>query len=96
MMYRIIGQALEKAGLSECNHPRDFLNFYCLGQREPELEENLSLANNPSENSALVCFLLLFYFVLKLLDLVNIKKIVTSSFNVHVLSFKPMHFFFYL
>lgn len=53
MMYRIIGQALEKAGLSECNHPRDFLNFYCLGQREPELKENLSLANNPSENSAL-------------------------------------------
>ncbi|ONK62965.1 uncharacterized protein A4U43_C07F10000 [Asparagus officinalis] len=53
MMYRVIGQALEKAGLSECNHPRDFLNFYCLGRREPELKEASSLANNPTDNSAL-------------------------------------------
>ncbi|KAI4375535.1 hypothetical protein MLD38_013393 [Melastoma candidum] len=33
MMYQIIAQAIEKAGLM--NHPRDYLNFYCLGKREP-------------------------------------------------------------
>lgn len=68
MMYRIIGQALEKAGLSECNHPQDFLNFYCLGQREPETKDSSSV-NNPTDNSALVClnFILFSYFVLNYL-----------------------------
>ncbi|XP_015878934.3 phospholipase D delta [Ziziphus jujuba] len=34
MMYRIVTQALESVGLSEQYHPREFLNFYCLGKRE--------------------------------------------------------------
>lgn len=34
MMYGIIGEALEKAGLCNTHHPQDYLNFYCLGKRE--------------------------------------------------------------
>ncbi|MCE3215700.1 hypothetical protein HAX54_003234 [Datura stramonium] len=34
MMYKIVAEALEKAGLSQYFHPQDYLNFYCLGKRE--------------------------------------------------------------
>ncbi|KAK4339905.1 hypothetical protein RND71_041367 [Anisodus tanguticus] len=34
MMYKIIAQALENAGISQFFHPQDYLNFYCLGSRE--------------------------------------------------------------
>ncbi|KAK6805306.1 hypothetical protein RDI58_003091 [Solanum bulbocastanum] len=34
MMYKIIAQALENAGISQFFHPQDYLNFYCLGNRE--------------------------------------------------------------
>ncbi|KAJ3683485.1 hypothetical protein LUZ60_013712 [Juncus effusus] len=36
MMYKIIASTLEKEGLDEIYHPQDYLNFYCLGKREPE------------------------------------------------------------
>lgn len=81
MMYRTIAQELEYAGLSECNHPRDYLNFYCLGQREPgEMGESL-LASNPSENSAVVCSLFLFNSYSKIeMD----SELVSSSFSNQV------------
>ncbi|KAL3003771.1 hypothetical protein AAZX31_08G124200 [Glycine max] len=53
MMYKIIADALEKAGLSDKYHPQDYLNFYCLGKREPQ-STNISPTPNPSENRALV------------------------------------------
>lgn len=53
MMYRIIGQALQEAGLSETSHPQDYLNFYCLGKRESTMKEMSSPTNNSSENSTL-------------------------------------------
>ncbi|KAL5053708.1 hypothetical protein RYX36_034390, partial [Vicia faba] len=28
-MYNIVADALAKAGISECYHPQDYLNFYC-------------------------------------------------------------------
>ncbi len=31
MMYHIIGQAMQRAGVHD-QHPRDYLAFYCLGQ----------------------------------------------------------------
>ncbi|KAL5175522.1 Phospholipase D beta 2 [Glycine soja] len=52
MMYKIIADALEKAGLSDKYHPQDYLNFYCLGKREPQ-STNISPTPNPSENRAL-------------------------------------------
>ncbi|XP_010244835.1 PREDICTED: phospholipase D delta-like isoform X2 [Nelumbo nucifera] len=51
MMYRIVGQALDNAGLSNKCHPQDFLNFYCLGKREPGSPDRSS-QTNPSENNA--------------------------------------------
>lgn len=30
MMYHIIGQAMQKAGVHD-QHPKDYLSFYCLG-----------------------------------------------------------------
>ncbi|KAL3020677.1 hypothetical protein AAZX31_05G157000 [Glycine max] len=53
MMYKIVADALEKAGLSYQYHPQDYLNFYCLGKREPQ-STNISPTPNPSENRALV------------------------------------------
>ncbi|KAK9907703.1 hypothetical protein WJX75_008493 [Coccomyxa subellipsoidea] len=35
MMYSLIGEALKARGMTE--HPRDYLNFFCLGNRETEL-----------------------------------------------------------
>ena len=32
MMYKLIGDALKAQGSSD--HPRDYLNFFCLGNRE--------------------------------------------------------------
>uniref|UniRef100_A0A5B6Z9E0 Phospholipase D n=1 Tax=Davidia involucrata TaxID=16924 RepID=A0A5B6Z9E0_DAVIN len=54
MMYKIVAQALEKAGLSEVHHPQDYLNFYCLGKREASSLESTAQTNQPSENRALV------------------------------------------
>ncbi|XP_043711629.1 phospholipase D delta-like isoform X3 [Telopea speciosissima] len=53
MMYRIVGQALEKAGLANQYHPQDYLNFYCLGKREDGAPEGSAQTNPSSENSAL-------------------------------------------
>ncbi|KAK7318749.1 hypothetical protein RJT34_03456 [Clitoria ternatea] len=52
MMYKIIADALKKAGLSDQYHPQDYLNFYCLGKRENQYPE--SPINQSSENRALV------------------------------------------
>jgi len=52
-MYKIVADALAKAGLSDQYHPQDYLNFYCLGKREPQCS-HISSTPNPSENRALV------------------------------------------
>ncbi|KAK7359099.1 hypothetical protein VNO77_01045 [Canavalia gladiata] len=53
MMYTIVADALEKAGLSKQYHPQDYLNFYCLGKKEPQASETPSTSQS-SENRALV------------------------------------------
>ncbi|KAF5733184.1 putative phospholipase d beta [Tripterygium wilfordii] len=53
MMYHIVAQALQKAGLSESYHPQDYLNFYCLGKREASSVGGSSQINQPTENHAL-------------------------------------------
>lgn len=61
MMYKIVAQALEKAGLSDHYHPRDYLNFYCLGKREASSSGSSSQRNQETENHALVCYLFILY-----------------------------------
>ncbi|KAF6162416.1 hypothetical protein GIB67_009043 [Kingdonia uniflora] len=48
MMYKIIAQALEKAGLSNESYPQDYLNFYCLGKREAGPVEGSPRSNQSS------------------------------------------------
>ncbi|KAI3861122.1 hypothetical protein MKX03_003162 [Papaver bracteatum] len=49
MMYRIIAQALDRAGLSNEKHPQDYLNFYCLGKREVGSGESSSQNSQQSD-----------------------------------------------
>lgn len=51
-MYGVVADALKKAGLS--NHPKDYLNFYCLGKREPQTFDT-STSTQSFDNRALVC-----------------------------------------
>lgn len=53
MMYNLIAQALEKAGLSSAYHPQDYLSFYCLGNRE-RLSPGASELEQPTDNNGLV------------------------------------------
>lgn len=50
MMYETIYKALEEVGLENSCSPEDYLNFYCLGNREAgkvEGNESPSAANTP-------------------------------------------------
>ncbi|ERN19431.1 hypothetical protein AMTRI_Chr09g42570 [Amborella trichopoda] len=51
MMYEIIYKALEEMGLEKTYQPQDYLNFFCLGNREiPDGDISVSSpANNPRE-----------------------------------------------
>lgn len=46
MMYEVIYKALEEAGLENTCEPQDYLNFFCLGNREAEDLEGTSDAGN--------------------------------------------------
>lgn len=56
MMYGIIAKKLKLMNLGKA-HPKDYLNFYCLGNRE--LQNGTSnLTNEPSEDNAMVLFII--------------------------------------
>lgn len=50
MMYEIISQELNTDDLDN-SHPQDYLNFYCLGNREALPKEVSSSMNETSSNS---------------------------------------------
>ncbi|KAL6134609.1 hypothetical protein ACLB2K_066838 [Fragaria x ananassa] len=45
MMYKLIGEAINESGTQE--HPRDYLNFYCLANREVETKEDFVPPHSP-------------------------------------------------
>ena len=48
-MYEIIYKALKEVGLENKYEPQDYLNFFCLGNREaPDREDNLEAINSTS------------------------------------------------
>ncbi|KAL6995918.1 phospholipase D [Sarracenia purpurea var. burkii] len=49
MMYEIIARELKSQHLDNA-HPKDYLNFYCLGNREESPEANSNSTSNPSSN----------------------------------------------
>jgi phospholipase D1/2 len=57
MMYGIIAEALKDAGLTDSQQPQDYLNFYCLGNREPKDGREPPPINSPAENSPQVLIL---------------------------------------
>ncbi|KAE8055229.1 hypothetical protein FH972_012084 [Carpinus fangiana] len=49
MMYETIYKALKEVGLENMYEPQDYLNFFCLGNREaPDREDNLEAINSTS------------------------------------------------
>ncbi|XP_059443741.1 phospholipase D beta 1-like [Corylus avellana] len=49
MMYEMIYKALKEVGLENKYEPQDYLNFFCLGNREaPDREDNLEAKNSTS------------------------------------------------
>lgn len=55
MMYEIIAQELKAMHLEDL-HPQDYLNFYCLGNRE-EIPEEMCRTSKPLGNSDVVMIL---------------------------------------
>lgn len=58
MMYGVIYKALEEVGLEKEYEPQDYLNFFCLGNREAEDGEDTTLdaGNAHAENTPQVHF----------------------------------------
>lgn len=59
MMYRIIAQELKAMNIKNA-HPQDYLNFYCLGNREESSSSNGSPESN--DKSAAVIFSIFIVF----------------------------------
>jgi len=55
MMYETIYRALKEAGLDDMYEPQDYLNFFCLGNRE--VEDSTSNASNTGNNPQVTTFL---------------------------------------
>lgn len=55
MMYDIIAQEIKAAEIDA--HPTDYLNFYCLGNREDYVEEEPSTNGQTSFNGSTVILL---------------------------------------
>ncbi|KAI3985531.1 hypothetical protein MKX01_033845 [Papaver californicum] len=48
MMYEIVYKALEEVGLENVEHPQDYLNFFCLGNREAPDGSDASFGGSPT------------------------------------------------
>lgn len=55
MMYKIIAQELKSMNVEKA-HLQDYLNFYCLGQREVPDRTSTQLTNQPSDKSPVVIY----------------------------------------
>lgn len=53
MMYGVIVEALRDVGMLGERHPRDYLNFYCLGNREVQSQVEIDHPPpNPSDENS--------------------------------------------
>jgi phospholipase D1/2 len=50
MMYETIYRALKEVGLDDMYEPQDYLNFFCLGNREVDDSTSNSNASNTANN----------------------------------------------
>jgi hypothetical protein len=67
MMYGVVAQALRDVGKLDIEHPCDYLNFYCLGNRETETQtEKEHPAPNPPDEASKHVSMLLYILILQL------------------------------
>lgn len=62
MMYELVARELKSAQLED-SHPCDYLNFYCLGNREEQHEEeesNLSTQSPYNDNGVMVLHFIIY------------------------------------
>lgn len=51
MMYRIVGEAIKERGTDHQSHPRDYLNFFCLANREEKEDKEYAPPCSPHNGS---------------------------------------------
>lgn len=59
MMYGMIYKALKEAGLENKYEPQDYLNFFCLGNREVSDGDSPSVVTQSAPNTPQVLFSLI-------------------------------------
>lgn len=57
-MYETIYRALKEVGLDDMYEPQDYLNFFCLGNREVADGTSISNASNTANNPQVTTFFL--------------------------------------
>jgi phospholipase D1/2 len=68
MMYETIYKALVEAGLENEYEPQDYLNFFCLGNRELADNENISKTLKPTGQNTPQVFFFFTFLVLSILE----------------------------
>ena len=71
MMYETIYKALVEVGLEDAFSPEDYLNFFCLGNREEFSEEDSSTAVSPGAGTPQVFTLSMFLQITVVLSIGN-------------------------
>jgi hypothetical protein len=95
MMHETIYRALKEAGLDEIYEPQDYLNFFCLGNREvPDSTSTSNASNNPQVR--LPVYLLVFHsrnndVELLLLSLVYLASMLSDLKNFLFLAITDSH-----
>ena len=51
MMYKMMGEVIREEGLDQEFHPTNYLNFFCLGNREVKLPDEYEAPQRPEEGS---------------------------------------------
>lgn len=88
MMYETIYKALVEVGLEDAFSPQDFLNFYCLGNREAFDSSNTS--NDDSHGAANTPQVLCFCSILSSFSMKSQRKYSSSN---DLLAFSVVYYF---
>lgn len=79
MMYEIIARELRFMKLND-SHPQDYLNFYCLGNREKFATEVSSPNSSPSGNGDTVIVIMLTYALIIKINHLTVEYVLGPIF----------------
>lgn len=85
MMYDTVYKALEEANLEKTYHPRDYLTFFCLGNREVDDGYWILPPAAPPANTPQVTFYLPPYVTTFFILLLRSKVVFLLSFELQTL-----------